>query len=232
MIIDKFLQFLDKNIHKIRISSFLKKQLIETVIDVGAHKGEFIESILKVNSVTEIIGFEPQKKIFNILLKTFCKNNIVSLNNIALSEKEEKKIMKINKLSDTSTLNDLDQNSLFFKFKSYLLYEKNSITSEEVVSTTTIDIFFKNKQFGKNVLLKIDTEGYEFNVLMGAKKTIQRIKYVLIENQFSKMYKNVNFEECHKFLTQHQFKLTKKFKFPTFHYEDRFYINTNVVINE
>jgi FkbM family methyltransferase len=125
MIIDKFLQFLDKNIHKIRISSFLKKQLIETVIDVGAHKGEFIESILKVNSVTEVIGFEPQKKIFNILLKTFCNNNIVSLNNIALSEKEEKKIMKINKLSDTSTLNDLDQNSLFFKFKSYLLYEKN-----------------------------------------------------------------------------------------------------------
>jgi FkbM family methyltransferase len=231
MIIDKFLQFLDKNIHKIRISSFLKKQLIETVIDVGAHKGEFIESILKVNSVTEVIGFEPQKKIFNILLKTFCNNNIVSLNNIALSEKEGKKIMKINKLSDTSTLNDLDQDSLFFKFKSYLLYEKNSIISEEVASTTTIDIFFKNKQLGKNVLLKIDTEGYEFNVLMGAKKTIQRIKYVLIENQFSKMYKNVNFEECHKFLTQHQFMLIKKFKFPTFHYEDRFYINTNVVIN-
>jgi FkbM family methyltransferase len=232
MIIEKFLQFLDKNIHKVRISNFLKKQLIKTVIDVGAHKGEFIESILKVSTVTEIIGFEPQKKIFNILLKKFCNKNIVSLNNIALSEKAGKKIMKINKLSDTSTLNDLDQNSLFFKFKSYLLHEKNSIISEEAVSTTTIDAFFKNKQLGKNILLKIDTEGYEFNVLLGAKKTIQRIKYVLIENQFSKMYKNVNFEECHKFLTQHKFKLIKKFKFPTFHYEDRFYINTNVVINE
>jgi hypothetical protein len=46
MIIDKFLSFIDKNIHKKRISSFLKKRLIETVIDVGAHKGEFIESIL------------------------------------------------------------------------------------------------------------------------------------------------------------------------------------------
>ena len=105
--------------------------------------------------------------------------------------------------------------------------EKDSILSQEKVFTSTIDFFFEGKLLNKNILLKIDTEGYEFNVLMGAKKTIQRIKYVLIENQFSKMYKNVNFEECNKFLIQNHFKLIKKFKFPTFHYEDRFYINTN-----
>jgi FkbM family methyltransferase len=227
MIIGKFLSFLDKNIHKKRISSFLKKRLIETVIDVGAHKGEFIESILNINTVTKIIAFEPQKKIFNYLQQIFCNKNIVNLNNLAMCEKVGKQIMKINKLSDTSTLNDLNENSLYFKFKSFLLNEKNSILSQETVFTSTIDFFFEGKLLNKNILLKIDTEGYEFNVLMGAKKTIQRIKYVLIENQFSKMYKNVNFEECNKFLIQNHFKLIKKFKFPTFHYEDRFYINTN-----
>ena len=41
-------------------------------------------------------------------------------------------------------------------------------------------------------ILKIDTEGYEFNVLKGTQKKISEIKYVLIENQFNKMYKNVD----------------------------------------
>jgi FkbM family methyltransferase len=232
MIVDKILSFLDKYIHKKRIIKFLEDKFIVTVIDIGSHKGEFINSVLNISSVSNVISFEPQKNIFDLLQKSFSNNTKINLNNSAVAEKSGKKIMQINKLSDTSTLNEVDNSSLFFKFKSFLLHEKNSVISEEVVSTTTIDSFFKNKKLCKNVLLKIDTEGYEFNVLLGAKKTIQRIKYVLIENQFSKMYKNVNFEDCHEFLTQHQFKLTKKFKFPTFHYEDRFYINTNVVIKE
>lgn len=225
MIIDKILGFLDKYIHKRRIIKFLKKQSIKTVIDIGAHKGEFIKSILNISSITSVIAFEPQKNIFKILQKTFSSNQNVNLNNLAIAEKAGRKIMQINKLSDTSTLNEVDNSSLYFKFKSFLLHEKNSIISQQEVLTTTIDLFFQNVKFSEKTLMKIDTEGYEFNVLKGSKNKITEIKYILIENQFSKMYKNVNFEDCHNFLINHNFKLLKKFKFPTFHYEDRLYVN-------
>ena len=225
MIIDKILGFLDKHIHKKRIINFLEDQSIKTVIDIGAHKGEFIKSVLNISSVINIEGFEPQKNIFEVLKKTFSTNKYIKLNNLAIADKTGKQIMKINKLSDTSTLNEIDSDSLYFKFKSFLLYEKNSIISEQEVLTTTIDLFFQNIKFSEKTLMKIDTEGYEYNVLMGSKNKIKEIKYILIENQFSKMYKNVNFENCHQFLINHNFKLLKKFKFPTLHYEDRLYVN-------
>jgi len=226
MIIEKILLFLERNIHQKRISNFLQEKSIKTIIDVGAHKGEFAENALKIRSVEKIIAFEPQKKIFEILKNKFANNKIITLNNYALSGKVEKKIMKINKMSATSTLNqEINDDSLYFKFKSFLLHQKNSIISEEEINTTTFDIFFKDKTFDQSTLLKIDTEGYELHVLNGSSKKINEVKFILIENQFSNMYKNVNFKDCHDFLIKKNFRLLKKFRFPTFHYEDRLYIN-------
>ena len=62
MIIEKILLFLERNIHQKRISNFLQEKSIKTIIDVGAHKGEFAENALKIRSVEKIIAFEPQKK--------------------------------------------------------------------------------------------------------------------------------------------------------------------------
>ena len=225
MIIENILMFIERNIHHKRIAKFLQNRSIKTIIDIGAHKGEFTQNVLQIEGVNKIIAFEPQKKIFNLLKEKFIKNNIINLNNFALSEKVEKKMMKINRMTATSTLNDIYKNSLYFKFKSFLLNEKNSIISEEEINTTTFDIFFKGTVFDQNTLLKIDTEGYEFKVLKGSEQKIKEIKYILIENQFSKMYKNVNFEDCHNFLIKKKFILLKKFKFPTLHYEDRLYVN-------
>lgn len=226
MIVEKILLFLERNIHQKRISNFLQERSIKTIIDVGAHKGEFAENALKIRSVEKIIAFEPQKKIFEILRNKFADNKIITLNNYALSGKEEKKIMKINKMSATSTLNqEINDDSLYFKFKSFLLHQKNSIISEEEINATTFDIFFKDTTFDQSTLLKIDTEGYELHVLNGSNKKINEVKFVLIENQFSNMYKNVNFKDCHDFLIKKNFRLLKRFRFPTLHYEDRLYIN-------
>ena len=226
MIIESILLFFERNIHQKRISNYLQNKSIKTVIDIGAHKGEFAQNALKIKSVEKVISFEPQKKIYEILNQKFLNNNKVNINNFALSNKVEKKLMKINKMTATSTLNqEINNDSLYFKFKSLLLYQKNSIISEEEINTTTFDIFFNNRSFDQNSLLKIDTEGYEYQVLQGSSAKITEVKYVLIENQYSQMYKNVNFQDCHNFLLERNFKLLKKFIFPTLHYEDRLYVN-------
>ena len=62
-ILDKF--------HQNRIIRCLKNYKITKVIDVGAHKGEFLSYILKLNYVKKIYCFEPQIKPYHILFNNF-----------------------------------------------------------------------------------------------------------------------------------------------------------------
>ena len=88
-----------------------------------------------------------------------------------------------------------------------------------MVKTSSIDIFFKKIKF-KNCLLKIDVEGFEYNVLQGSKSKIGEINYILIENQFGNLYENKSFNEIKSYLYKKKFKVLKKFVFPTLHYQD------------
>ena len=53
--------------HHKRISRYLNELDIEKIIDIGAHKGEFLENMLKIEKVNSFYAFEPQKNIFNEL---------------------------------------------------------------------------------------------------------------------------------------------------------------------
>ena len=64
MLVEKILNFVEQ-IHKKRIVNYLKEKPIKAIIDVGAHKGEFINCSLRINSVEKIVAFEPRKKYLN-----------------------------------------------------------------------------------------------------------------------------------------------------------------------
>ena len=95
------------------------------------------------------------------------------------------------------------------KQKSYYIKQKN------------FDKIFQNKSL-KNTFLKIDVEGYEYQVLLGAKKKIKEIPYILIEQQISNQYKNKS-SEVKNFLIRNKFEIVKNFYFPTLHYKDVLY---------
>ena len=64
-------------------------------------------------------------------------------------------------------------------------------------SIETLDNFIQNnkKLLNKKIdLIKIDTEGYEYEVLKGAKKTIKKFKpkYIQIEYNWHHLFKNIN----------------------------------------
>ena len=82
-LIEKILNPLSRFHHK-RIFKYLCKLDIEKIIDVGAHRGEFLETMLKIEKINSFYIFEPQKKIFNELNKKFSENKRVTLFNYAL----------------------------------------------------------------------------------------------------------------------------------------------------
>ncbi len=113
---------IDSLYHQKNIFSVLKGLNLQTAIDVGAHKGEFLSYLLKLNSIKNIHAFEPQKKIFNELEQKFLSNDLIILNNFAISDESGFKNIKINKLTSTSTFSEISANSIWAKLKSCRSY--------------------------------------------------------------------------------------------------------------
>lgn len=228
MKLEKLINFLDNIYHHKRIIKFLSKYEILSLIDVGAHKGEFIKNFLKgKNKLKKIYAFEPQENIFKILDNRFKNDKKIKKFRNAIDCKISKKTLFINKLSSTSTLSKINEKSFFLKFKNILTNSKNNFINKYKVKTITLDNFLKNKNL-KNALLKIDVEGNEYNVLKGAGRMIKNIDFILIEKQFFSLHKDYNYALSHNFLLKKKFKLVKNFKFPLFNFEDKLYINTSI----
>ncbi len=205
--------------HHKRISRYLKELDIEKIIDIGAHKGEFLEKMLKIEKVNSFYAFEPQKNIFNELSEKFSKNKKVTLYNFAMDKEITNKKLKINKLSMTSSLAEINEKSLYLKIKNFLTFSKSNFEDEYEIQTNTVDKIFEKISLQKT-LLKIDVEGFEKNVIEGSKMKLKEIPFILLENQFGNHYKNNDFEDIIKLLLEQNFKIYKKFIFPTLHYQD------------
>ncbi len=205
--------------HHRRISKYLSELDIEKIIDIGAHKGEFLESMLKIEKVNSFYAFEPQKNIFKKLNEKFSDNHKVTLFNYAMDKEVTNKKLKINKLSMTSSLADINEKSLYLKFKNFLTFSKSNFEDEYLIQTNTVDKIFGNINLQKT-LLKIDVEGFETNVIKGSKMKLKEIPFILLENQFGNHYKNNNFSDIIRLLSEQNFIICKKFLFPTLHYQD------------
>ena len=192
---------------------------IDKVIDVGAHKGEFLENMLKIQKVNSFYAFEPQKNIFKELNKKFARNKKVKLFNCAIDKEISNKKLKINKISMKSSLAEVNENSLYLKFINFLAQSKSNFEGEYEVQTNTVDKIFEGINLQKS-LLKIDVEGFEINVIKGSQMKLEEISFILLENQFGNHFKNNNFKDITKLLSEKNFKICKKFIFPTLHYQD------------
>tara|TARA_B110000037_G_C17076492_1_gene488077 strand:+ start:688 stop:1407 length:720 start_codon:yes stop_codon:yes gene_type:complete len=225
IIILYLLDLIRNRIHQPKILNYLQKLDLKNGFDIGAHEGETLEYFLKIKSMNKIYAFEPQVKIYKKLYKRFNSNNKIILNNLALSNKIEDKVFFINVLSSTSSFSVLDKNSLWLKIKNMILNEKNSIKDSISLKTSTIDYYVNENNIDMIDLLKIDTEGHEYEVLMGAQKTINenKIRYLLIELHYSKMYKNYSRIKIEEFLKNNNFTLLKSFKFPFHTFVDNLY---------
>ena len=85
--------------------------------------------------------------------------------------------------------------------------EKANITEQRKVQIKKLDSLLPKMKLGKT-LLKIDTEGYELNVLRGAKETIKKCNYIICETNVRKRFKgSYRFEDMILFMLENQFTL-------------------------
>ena len=80
--------------------------------------------------------------------------------------------------SSSSTINSINKNSKYLDRKLKVLKIKNDdfFINKIPIKIISLDEFIETKKIQNIDILKIDTEGYELNVLKGIKKNYQIIK--------------------------------------------------------
>ena len=105
------------------LSKKIKNNKISILIDVGSHKGEYINSIKKKFDIQNIYGFEPNPEIFKILKKQTDSKNVNTFN-YGISENQGKINFYKNLESSSSSIKvQKSAFTLFFIDKS-LLYAR------------------------------------------------------------------------------------------------------------
>lgn len=157
---------------------------IDTLLDVGANVGQYVLKIRDSGYQGRIISFEPLKKAFDILKQVAAKDSNWLLHNYALGDQ-----------AMTSIIN-IAGNSVSSSILNMLPAHIKSAPDSQYVATETIeikrldDIYSTICKDNDNVMLKIDTQGFEKNVIDGALQALEHIKVVQLEMSILPLYEN------------------------------------------
>ena len=222
-LIIKFVDFF----YQKKIITFLKNNLdarLDVLLDVGAHKGETISNFLKNFKIKNIYSFEASKDTYQILkknvdkVKDVYKETNIEIFNFGIGSSVESKIFYELPDSNSSTFNLIDQKSSYFKRKNKILslfFKKKFNIKENYVSQIKLSQFIRNKELIKIDILKIDTEGYELEVIKGLEEKIKIVNFIYFEHHYDNMLKkNYKFSEIHEFLSLKGFNRVFKIKMP------------------
>jgi len=219
--------------------SFLKKNIdknINIFIDVGAHQGDTISEFLEIFSIKKIYAFEPSKENFIKLKKKVAeleKSKLVEIKISPFGLGDRNDILPLNEITDgvSNTFNSLNINSRYFKKKKFvttLFGIKKFIKNKVPTKVIRLKDFIEQEKIDKIDFMKIDTEGFEFNILLGLEKDISKVRFILFEHHYDNMIiKNYKFKDIHKLLNNNGFKKIFKTKMPFRKSFDYIYENKN-----
>ena len=185
------------------VARLSQSQPIKIAFDVGAHVGQTTRALARYFPQARILSFEPMPDTFKALEKNTRSLSRVTAYNIAFGAKNETKEMHV--YGDTSTVNSFVPDAPFA-----INFPKPSTTCE--IEVVTIDSFARKNRIERIDLLKVDTEGFDIQVLRGATSLFDRraIRFVYSEfNEITKFQGSTGgvFLELYEFLTKYDFRL-------------------------
>lgn len=155
-----------------RLIGFENKKII---FDVGAYKGEISEIYTRLFPNNEIHAFEPYNESFSFLLKKSEIFTSIIPNHIALGNSIGKKYLNSNIASPTNYFLETHEKASYYWSANWC----NTVEKIEV-NVITIDYYCRKKNISRIDVLKLDTQGYEFEILSGAEHMLSTNKISLI----------------------------------------------------
>lgn len=184
---------------RLKIMDYCK---INKLFDVGANKGQYAILMRKLGFTDSLISFEPLSDAFVELQKVAEKDKNWTVNNYALG--------KVNSENTINIAANLQSSSILEMLPAHLKSAPQSeyVGTEKIEVKTLDSVFGSCYQEGDNVMLKIDTQGYEKRVLEGAEKSLANVRLIQLEMSTIPLYSNeLLFHDMIKFLDEKGFRL-------------------------
>lgn len=204
-ILKAFITWPKFSISSYKIISRLVNQdiLPNTVIDVGGNLGQFTIASAKLFKDPLIFTFEPMPKCAEKISQFSKKIKNLSVFPIAIGESPGQVSFQVNSHIQASSILPLASSHL----SSFPDAKEIEVIEVEV---KTLDSVLAEHEFKSPVLLKIDTQGYEANVIRGASKTLKRVDYVLLEVSFKELFRGeMLFPEILKLMESNHFRFLR-----------------------
>lgn len=164
---------------------------INLVLDVGANSGQYAKMLRnKVKYKGRIISFEPVSSVFKQLSENSASDEKWDVFQVALGQAEKTLDINIAASSDYSSFRTPNENATGYRSN------ETVITSKESVKVVRLDKFLSahleriNKS-DTNIYLKMDTQGYDLDVMHGAEKLHKHIIALQSELSMIPLYENM-----------------------------------------
>jgi FkbM family methyltransferase len=151
-------------------------------LDVGANSGQFACKLRLAGYNGRIVSFEPVDGPYRELTKFAKRDDQWCTAQMALGDRTENTTIHV---SSASTMSSLLPQTSFCREK----HPEAKCVADQVVSVKRLDeVFHDYVGVGDQVLLKIDTQGFERAVLDGASAVIAHIRGIYLEVSFKALY--------------------------------------------
>jgi FkbM family methyltransferase len=142
------------------------------IFDVGANVGQTTIAFHHSFPNAEIHAFEPVSAIFEVLKKNTRRMAGVHPYHLALGEKNETRLIALDSADSYFTMN-----------RARKADATTPKTLSQQIEIITLDAFVERQHISRIHVLKTDTEGYELEVLSGARNTLAagRVQAILVE---------------------------------------------------
>lgn len=160
----------------------LKDRNVSIIFDVGANRGQYGAEMREIGYNGKIISFEPIHEVYTKLEDVAKSDADWDTVNIALGDFDG--VTEINVSGNLSSSSIRSINNAHLESAPYTA----TIRKEEIKVAridTIIDKYVENE---KNVFVKIDTQGFEKNVIDGAVNSIDKIIGFQLELSLVEMY--------------------------------------------
>tara|TARA_B100001094_G_C18195396_1_gene810408 strand:- start:9786 stop:10496 length:711 start_codon:yes stop_codon:yes gene_type:complete len=164
------------------------------IFDIGFNNGEFTEACNEKYPNYSIVAAEANLDLcYRIRKKNY--KNLKLINYIVCEEDNDIRTLHINLYQDgiSTVSEDFMKNSRFSKGNKYLKNSDSRLTSwTKTVEVHTITLDKMIKKYGTPEIIKIDVEGYEYNVLLGLNDKAGKICFESHEEEVEKLNKCID----------------------------------------
>ncbi len=170
------------------------------VVDVGANRGDWSGIAWRILKPQKLIAIEPNPTLYTGIVERFKAHTAITCLNLGAGSKSGELPFYITSGSQCAS---------FLKPERKMLDIYGDLFAEEktiAVKVEPLDEILRD--YEKISLLKIDVQGYERELLLGAVETLRKTDYVLVEVNFVSHYQNdIQFPELDRIMSSHGFML-------------------------